>query len=239
MTPEEILIEIQKLPVSAAKFILMKLNAYIQLRKQSVSFSIVDFANFRNEATHPLSLNKRMLLLPESVEYPNWDVLILLSLNEADICLWSPENHYVILCKFSKPTSTHSLWRPHSYEKRYDLEKIYENIITFIRSEFLHLDYKMSDKADYFVPKLTPSSLQRVNYSHRLNSSNLDESNEPKKITTEEIERLEDEFEQMLFSNGIISQIPPRKMSNEEFDEFELIEFEDEPLSEQIIRERR
>lgn len=59
------------------------------------------------------------------------------------------------------------------------------------------------------------------------------------KHSPEEIERREDEFERYLLAKGTISQIPPRTMTDEEFDEFEPIEIEGEPLSEQIIRERR
>lgn len=57
-------------------------------------------------------------------------------------------------------------------------------------------------------------------------------------LTDEEIERREDEFEQYLLAKGVISHIPPRNETDED-DNFELIEFEGEPLSEMIIRERR
>ena len=71
----------------------------------------------------------------------------------------------------------------------------------------------------------------------------LAEKVEPIKITqkfsTEEIEAKEDEFERQLLAEGFISSIPSRIETDEEFDSFEPIEFEGEPLSEQIIRERR
>jgi hypothetical protein len=54
----------------------------------------------------------------------------------------------------------------------------------------------------------------------------------------DELERREDEFERHLLAKGLISHIPPRTMTDEEFDDFELLELEGEPLSEQIIRER-
>ena len=57
-------------------------------------------------------------------------------------------------------------------------------------------------------------------------------------LTAEETERREDEFEQYLLAKGIISQIPTRNETDLD-DDFEPIEFEGEPLSEMIIRERR
>ena len=57
-------------------------------------------------------------------------------------------------------------------------------------------------------------------------------------LSKEETEAREDEFERYLLAKGVISHIPPRTMTDEEFDEFEPIELEGEPLSEQIIRER-
>lgn len=47
----------------------------------------------------------------------------------------------------------------------------------------------------------------------------------------------EEEFLELLLEKGLIRSIP-RQMTDEEFD-FEPIEIEGEPLSEQIIRERR
>lgn len=58
-------------------------------------------------------------------------------------------------------------------------------------------------------------------------------------LSAEELERREDEFECYLLAKGVISHIPPRDETDEEFDDFEPIEFEGEPLSEMIIRERR
>ena len=57
-------------------------------------------------------------------------------------------------------------------------------------------------------------------------------------LTDEETERREDEFEQYLLAKGIISNIPTRNETDLD-DDFEPIEFEGEPLSEMIIRERR
>ena len=58
-------------------------------------------------------------------------------------------------------------------------------------------------------------------------------------LTAEEIEACEDEFERYLLAKGIISYIPTRDETDEEFDAFEMIEVEGEPLSETIIREQR
>lgn len=57
-------------------------------------------------------------------------------------------------------------------------------------------------------------------------------------LSDEELERREDEFEQYLLAKGIISNIPTRDETDDD-DDFEPIEFEGEPLSEMIIRERR
>lgn len=61
---------------------------------------------------------------------------------------------------------------------------------------------------------------------------------EQKLLTDEEINRREDEFEQYLLAEGVISEIPLRNETDED-DDFEPIKFEGEPLSEMIIRERR
>lgn len=58
-------------------------------------------------------------------------------------------------------------------------------------------------------------------------------------LTEKEAERREDEFERYLLAKGVISNIPTRDETDEEFDAFEMIEVEGEPLSETIIRERR
>ena len=43
-----------------------------------------------------------------------------------------------------------------------------------------------------------------------------------------------------MFAKGLFSRIPTRPMTDEEFfEEFELLEIADAPLSEQILRERR
>ncbi len=59
-----------------------------------------------------------------------------------------------------------------------------------------------------------------------------------KEILAEEIEAREDEFERKLLAEGFIKSIPTRT-ENDEDDDFEPIQFEGEPLSEMIIRERR
>ena len=61
---------------------------------------------------------------------------------------------------------------------------------------------------------------------------------EQSRLTAEEIEARENEFERYLLSKGIISDIPTRDETDED-DNFEPIKFEGEPLSEMIIRERR
>ncbi len=58
-------------------------------------------------------------------------------------------------------------------------------------------------------------------------------------LTGEEAERREDEFERYLLAKGVASHIATRDETDEEFDAFEMIEVEGEPLSETIIRERR
>jgi len=58
-------------------------------------------------------------------------------------------------------------------------------------------------------------------------------------LSEEKTEDREDEFERQLLAKGVISHIPTRDETDEEFDEFEPIEVSGEPLSETIIRERR
>lgn len=62
-----------------------------------------------------------------------------------------------------------------------------------------------------------------------------DQKNEP----ADEMERREDEYERYLLEKGVASHIATRDETDEEFDAFEMIEVEGEPLSETIIRERR
>ncbi len=57
-------------------------------------------------------------------------------------------------------------------------------------------------------------------------------------LSGEEMEAKEEVFAQKLLAEGFISNIPARDETDED-DDFEPIEFEGEPLSEQIIRERR
>lgn len=58
-------------------------------------------------------------------------------------------------------------------------------------------------------------------------------------LAAEETEAREDEFERQLLAKGVISHIPTRDETDEEFDKFKPIEVAGEPLSETIIRERR
>ena len=60
-----------------------------------------------------------------------------------------------------------------------------------------------------------------------------------REISEGELEAREDEFERYLLAKGIVSHIATRDETDEEFDSFEPIEVEGEPLSETIIRERR
>jgi hypothetical protein len=62
---------------------------------------------------------------------------------------------------------------------------------------------------------------------------------EQAELTDDELERREREFELEMLAKGLFSRIPDRTMTDEEFDDYEPIEVEGEPLSEQIIRERR
>jgi hypothetical protein len=57
-------------------------------------------------------------------------------------------------------------------------------------------------------------------------------------LDKEDLKRREREFAEYLLQKGAIEKIPSRDETDEEFDEFEPFEFEGEPLSEQIIRER-
>ena len=57
-------------------------------------------------------------------------------------------------------------------------------------------------------------------------------------LSEAEIERREREFEQKMYEEGFFANIPPRTMTDEEFDEFELLEIEGEPLSETVLRLR-
>lgn len=56
-------------------------------------------------------------------------------------------------------------------------------------------------------------------------------------LSDDELERREDEFERHLLAKGLIAHIPLRVDYGDE-DEFEPLEIDGEPLSEQIIRER-
>ncbi len=59
-----------------------------------------------------------------------------------------------------------------------------------------------------------------------------------REFSDEDIEAREDAFAQKLLAEGFIGSNPARDETDED-DDFEPIEFEGEPLSEMIIRERR
>jgi hypothetical protein len=66
------------------------------------------------------------------------------------------------------------------------------------------------------------------------------DASEAAEITADELERRERELELEMLAKGVFSSIPDHTMTDEEFfEDFELLEIEGEPLSEQIIRERR
>ncbi len=85
------------------------------------------------------------------------------------------------------------------------------------------------------IQKLPLSDVRRVTSQ----LTNYLREQEQSVLTDEDIERREDEFERKLLAEGFISHIPTRDETDEEFDSFEPIQFEGEPLSEMIIRERR
>ena len=62
---------------------------------------------------------------------------------------------------------------------------------------------------------------------------------ESEALAQADTEAREDEFERQLLTKGVISHIPTRDETDEEFDRFEPIDVAGEPLSETIIRERR
>lgn len=76
------------------------------------------------------------------------------------------------------------------------------------------------------IQKLPLGEVQKV-------SQGLDEI-----LDKDDLEKREQKFAEYLLQKGAIEKIPLRDETDEEFDEFELMEFEGEPLSEQIIRER-
>lgn len=84
------------------------------------------------------------------------------------------------------------------------------------------------------IQKLPLNDVRQV--AHKV--TNYLREQEQARLTAEEIEAREDEFERYLLSKGIISDIPYRDETDED-DDFEPIKFEGEPLSEMIIRERR
>lgn len=57
-------------------------------------------------------------------------------------------------------------------------------------------------------------------------------------LDKDDLEQREKAFAEYLLQKGAIEKIPPRDETDEEFAGLEPIEFEGEPLSEQIIRER-
>jgi len=54
----------------------------------------------------------------------------------------------------------------------------------------------------------------------------------------DDLERREREFELAMLAEGFFAHVPTQTMTDEEFDEYEPIEIEGSPLSEQIISER-
>ena len=86
------------------------------------------------------------------------------------------------------------------------------------------------------IQKLSETEKRRVlaKLNHELEQVKTDSN-----LSADETERREREFEQEMFAKGYFSHIPPRKMTDVEFEDFEPLEIEGEPLSEQIIRERR
>ena len=84
------------------------------------------------------------------------------------------------------------------------------------------------------IQKLPLNDVRQV--AHKV--TNYLREQEQARLTAEQIEAREDEFERYLLAKGIISDIPTRNETDED-DEFEPIEFAGEPLSEMIIRERR
>ena len=76
------------------------------------------------------------------------------------------------------------------------------------------------------IQKLPPGEIQKV-------SQGVNEL-----LDKDDVEKREQEFAEYLLQKGAIEKIPPRDETDAEFDEFEPIELEGEPLSEQIIRER-
>lgn len=85
------------------------------------------------------------------------------------------------------------------------------------------------------IRKLTLDEAREV--AERL--ANYLREHESEALAAGETEAREDEFERYLLVNGVVSHIPARDETDDEFDKFEPIEVEGEPLSETIIRERR
>ena len=85
------------------------------------------------------------------------------------------------------------------------------------------------------IRKLTLDEAREV--AQRL--ANYLREEEVKALAGGETDAQEDEFERQLLAKGVISRIPTRDQTDEEFDTFEPIEVAGEPLSETIIRERR
>lgn len=245
MTPEDILTEIQKLPLSSAKFILMNLNAYIQAHEQNVTLFIHDLKPPRDEIKE-IYLNNKLLTLSESIESSHSQSLVFASLDRQQFnirLLFQDNRNLFVVHGISEPIVKSPFWHLISSAFKF------ENHLRFIKNRIILIFGKGTsfrrdepywiERTEHFGQGWTQGHLRHAIDLHELIHSESKGLNELNTKAPEELERLEDEFEQILFSKGIISQIPPRKMSNEEFDEFEFIEFEDEPLSEQIIRERR
>lgn len=84
------------------------------------------------------------------------------------------------------------------------------------------------------IQKLPLSDVRRI--AHQLTNYLREQESI---VIDEEAEHGEDEFERYLLAKGVVSHIATRDETDEEFDAFEMIEVEGEPLSETIIRERR
>lgn len=81
------------------------------------------------------------------------------------------------------------------------------------------------------INKLPPGEWEKIKESVDIPSNRSTNGSSDPQMT-------EEEFARHLLAKGIISSIPTGE-TDEEFDDFELIAVEGEPLSEMIVRERR
>ena len=77
------------------------------------------------------------------------------------------------------------------------------------------------------IQKLSETEKRRV--LARLNDD-LEQAKTDGEVSADETERREREFEQEMFAKGYFSHIPPRKLTDDEFEDFEPLEIEGEPL---------